>query len=245
MGKRKGKRYKIEERGLITQKAIIMLKRIRRIIAISIVIILVSLVIACFIKKDEIVDFFESKSENQIEVLAQNESQDKVKDVTKTENQNNTKIESEKESNIETQNKIETKNETGTDNKAKQENNAKVVEQKDNKNENQTKTETEKKENTKSQILKDKKYNNMKITDIEIKKDASGYSHLKCVIKNNTGKKYKGEKVYFIFIGKNKVELAKFSYKLKEIKSGKSLKVHLVTSTDITNSKDFYIKKQK
>lgn len=222
MGKRKGKRYKIEEKSLIVLKGKKVFSIVKRIILLSIIIITILIAITCFIKKDEIIEFFESKTENQIEVIDQNQTENQI--VVIDQNQSENKIEQEEESKTETQNN--TKTET----------------------ENQTKTETQtKKEDSvkKPKLFQDKKYQNMKITNIEMKKDSNGYSHLKCVIENNTGKKYKGENVYIIFTGKNKVELAKFGYKLKAIKSGKSLNVHLITSTDITNSEDFYIKKIK
>ena len=219
MGKRKGKRYKIEEKSLIVLKGKKVFSIVKRIILLSIIIITILIAITCFIKKDEIIEFFESKTENQIEVIDQNQTENQI--VVIDQNQSENKIEQEEKSKTEIQNI--TKTET----------------------ENQTKTETQtKKEDSvkKPKLFQDKKYQNMKITNIEMKKDSNGYSHLKCVIENNTGKKYKGENVYIIFTGKNKVELAKFGYKLKAIKSGKSLNVHLITSTDITNSEDFYIK---
>ena len=220
MGKRKGKRYKIEEKSLIVLKGKKIFSIVKRIILLSIIIITILISITCFIKKDEIIEFFESKTENQIEVIDQNQTENQIEVIDQ--NQSENKIEQEEKSKTEIQNI--TKTET----------------------ENQTKTETQtKKEDSvkKPKLFQDKKYQNMKITNIEMKKDSNGYSHLKCVIENNTGKKYKGENVYIIFTGKNKVELAKFGYKLKAIKSGKSLNVHLITSTDITNSEDFYIKK--
>lgn len=93
--------------------------------------------------------------------------------------------------------------------------------------------------------IKPKKYKNMEVKDIQLLRDEKGYSHLNCVIKNTQNKVFKGEDVYFIFIGRDNIELAKYRYNLKEIKPGKSIKVNLITSTDITNSEDFYIKGTK
>ena len=239
----KGKRYKIEEKSLIELKGKKVFSIVKRIVLLSILIIIILLAITCFIKKKEIINIFESKNEKTIEVIAQNESENKnsVEDKTKTENQNNTKTQIETGTETENQINTETKNDTQNEKDNKNVTEPKIE------NENQTKSEnqTEKKEESTKKIFKDKKYKNMKITNIEMKKDNNGYSHLKCVIKNNTGKKYKGENVYIIFTDKKKVELAKFAYKLDSIKSGKTLKVHLVTSTDITNSEDFHIEKKK
>ena len=89
--------------------------------------------------------------------------------------------------------------------------------------------------------VKEKKYKNMTLSNIELKRDANGYSYFSCIMKNDDSKKYKGEDVHFIFTGKNNTELAKFRYSLKETEPGKSIKIRITTSTDITDSEDFHI----
>lgn len=99
--------------------------------------------------------------------------------------------------------------------------------------------------NLSDEIVKEKEYKDIKITDIQLNLDEQGISYFKCKIKNESNQILKKEDVYFVFLDKNNSELSKFRYRLPELQSEEEKNITIVTTTDITDSNDFYIEEYK